>query len=281
MRTLTKNTCLLVFALLMTLNVNAQEFQGQATYISKSTMDLGSWGARMSEAQKKQVMARLKNRLEKTYVLTFNKEESIFTEGDKLDAMSGATDSWGKNFAAGDQYKNVKTNTQIQDQEFYGKRFLVKDKLQPIKWVMGTETKQIGNYTCFKATASIPSDELTWFSFSWNKISRSNVATESAETTDSETTEPEIPMTEVEAWYAPQIPVGHGPSEYWGLPGLILEVSAGDTTMLCSKLVINPEEKLEIEAPDKGKETTKEEYQATLVKKMKEFRDNRMGRSRG
>ena len=274
MKALTTTLGLIAFALCLSLNVHAQEFQGQATYISKSTMDLGNWGKRLSEAQKKQVMANLKNRLEKTYVLNFNKEESFFKEADKLDAMSGATDSWGKNFAAGDQYKNVKTNTQIQDQEFYGKRFLVKDKLQPIQWVMGTETKQIGSYTCFKATASIPTDELTWYSFSWDKLRRGNAT----ETVESETVEPEIPMTEVEAWYTPQIPVGHGPSEFWGLPGLILEVSAGDTTMLCSKLVINPEEDLKIEAPDKGKETTKKDYQATLITKMTEFRNNRMGR---
>ncbi|MFK7781317.1 GLPGLI family protein [Psychroserpens sp.] len=276
MKPLTTKLSLFVITLLLSLNGVAQEFQGQATYISKSTLELGNWGKRLSEAQKKEVKARLKNRLEKTYTLNFNKEESFFEEGDKLDAMSGATDSWGKNFAAGDQYKNVKTNTQIQDQEFYGKRFLVKDELQPIQWIMGSETKQIGNYTCFKATASIPSDELTWYSFSWDKLRRGNPT----ETADGETVEPEIPMTEVEAWYAPQIPVGHGPSEFWGLPGLILEVSAGDTTMLCSKLVLNPEEKLKIEAPDKGKEITKKEYQATLVAKMAEFRNNRMGRSR-
>ena len=53
-------------------------------------------------------------------------------------------------------------------------------------------------------------------------------------------------MTDVEAWYTPQIPVGHGPAEYWGLPGLILEVSAGNTTMLCSKIVMNPAEKEKI-----------------------------------
>lgn len=274
MKALATKLGLIAFTLFLSLNVQAQEFQGQATYISKSTMDLGNWGKRLSEAQKKQVMANLKNRLEKTYVLNFNKEESFFKEADKLDAMSGATDSWGKNFAAGDQYKNVKTNTQIQDQEFYGKRFLVKDSLQSIQWIMGTETKQIGSYTCFKATASIPTDELTWYSFSWDKLRRGNTT----ETAEGETTEPEIPMTEVEAWYTPQIPVGHGPSEFWGLPGLILEVSAGDTTMLCSKLVINPEGELKIEAPDKGKETTKEEYQATLITKMTEFRNNRMGR---
>ncbi|WP_040281240.1 GLPGLI family protein [Psychroserpens damuponensis] len=249
-----------------------KEFQGQATYISKSSLDLGSWGARMSEEQKKAVKARLKNRLEKTYTLTFNKSESYFTEGDKLDAISGATDSWGKNFAAGDQYKNVKTNTQIQDQEFYGKRFLVKDSLQPIAWKLGSETKQIGNYMCFKATASIPTDELTWYSFSWGKL-RNNAPAVVGE----ETTELKIDMTEVEAWYAPQIPVSHGPSEYWGLPGLILEISAGDTTMLCSKLIINPEDIIAIEAPKKGQEISKKAYQETIVEKMKEFRSQRMG----
>jgi GLPGLI family protein len=128
---------------------NVQEFQGKAYYLSKSKMELGNWGARMSEAQKKEVAARLKNRLEKTYVLDFNKEESLFEEQDKLDAVSGATDSWGKNFARGLQYKNVKENALVQSQEFYGKKFLVKDELQKIDWKMGSETKQIGKYTCF------------------------------------------------------------------------------------------------------------------------------------
>jgi GLPGLI family protein len=86
-------------------------------------------------------------------------------------------------------------------------------------------------------------------------------------------------MTEIEAWFTPQIPVGHGPGEFWGLPGLILEVSAGNTTMLCSKIVMNPEEKVEIEAPDKGKEITKQAYQETIRAKMQEMRDNR-GRRR-
>jgi GLPGLI family protein len=256
-----------------------QEFQGQAVYISKATMDLGRWGARMSEAQKKQVMARMKNRLEKEYILTFNKEESTFYEDEKLDAMSGATDSWGKNFSPGFQYKNVKDNSQIQSQEFYGKQFLVKDKLQPIEWKLGKESKQIGNYMCFKATASIPTDELTWYNFSWAKLRRQTEVKKDSLGNEIEE-EPTVDMTDVEAWYTTQIPVRHGPSEYWGLPGLILEVSAGNTTMLCSKIVMNPEEKAEIEAPDKGKVVTKMEYQETIAEKMQEFRNNR-GRRRG
>ena len=103
--------------------VQAQDFQGKAYYYSKSKMNLGSWGARMSEAQKKQIKNRLKNRLEKTYILDFNTKESLFIEEEKVDAISGATDTWGTNFARGKQYKNVAENQLVQAQEFYGKRF--------------------------------------------------------------------------------------------------------------------------------------------------------------
>lgn len=255
-------------------NKPANDFQGKATYISKSRLELGTWGARMSEAQKKQIAARLKNRLEKEFVLVFNKEESLFTEDEQLDAISGATDSWGKNFAAGENYKNVKSDKQIQQQEFYGKKFLVKDQLQPMTWTLGNEKKKIGNYTCFKATTFIPTDDLLWYSFSWSRMRTTNDSEEKTTEEDDKS----VDITEVEAWYTPQIPVRHGPSEYWGLPGLILEVSAGETTMLCSKIVLNPSDVIEIEAPSKGSVVTKIEYQDLIQNKMVEFRNNRMRR---
>lgn len=255
-------------------NKPANDFQGKATYISKSRLELGTWGARMSEARKKQIAARLKNRLEKEFVLVFNKEESLFIEQEQLDAISGATDSWGKNFAAGENYKNVKSDKQIQQQEFYGKKFLVKDQLQPMTWTLGNETKKIGNYTCFKATTFIPTDDLLWYSFSWSRMRTTNDSEEKTTEVDNKS----VDITEVEAWYTPQIPVRHGPSEYWGLPGLILEVSAGETTMLCSKIILNPSDVIEIEAPSKGSVVTKSEYQDLIQNKMVEFRNNRMRR---
>lgn len=257
--------------------IDTQDFQGQAVYFSKTKMELGNWGKGRSEAEIKQIAARMKNRLEKKYILTFNKEESMFYEDEKLDAMSGATDSWGKNFIPGKQYKNVKINSQIQSQEFYGKQFLVKDSLQPIEWNLGSETKQIGKYACFKATASVPTNELTWYDFSWDRLRTAEAKKSDSTAVNSEEM---VNMTDIEAWYTPQIPVGHGPLEYWGLPGLILEVSAGSTTLLCTKITMNPEEKIEIEAPDKGKQITKKDYQATITEKMKEFASNR-GRRRG
>ncbi|CAL2101469.1 GLPGLI family protein [Tenacibaculum sp. 190130A14a] len=266
----------LIFLLPVTHNVEIQEFQGQAVYFSKAKLELGRWGARMSEAQKKQIQARLKNRLEKTYILNFNKQESFFEEEEKLDAISGATDSWGNNFSQGDQYKNIKENRIVQNQEFYGKQFLVKDKLQQIDWKIGKESKKIGKYLCFKATASIPKNELTWYNFSWSDLRKSERKTDSTGVKGEQT----VDLIAVEAWYTPQIPVSHGPGEYWGLPGLILEVSAGNRVMLCSKVIINPSEKLIIEAPSKGKEITKMKYQETIRGKMMEMRNNRGRRRR-
>ncbi|MCL6295487.1 GLPGLI family protein [Jejuia spongiicola] len=264
----------LLFILFYAISIEAQEFQGKAYYFSKTPMELGRWGAKMSEQQKKQVEARLKNRLEKTYVLTFNKQESMYKEDEKLDAISGATDSWGKNFTPGNQYKNIKTNTFIQNQEFYGKKFLVKDSLQPIDWKMGSETKTIGKYTCFKATALLLKSQLSWYSFSWGQL-RNNTANSNDENNNSK-----VEMVEVEAWYTLQIPISQGPGEYWGLPGLILEVSEGNTTILCSKIVMNPKEKANIKVPEKGENVTRKEYKEIITKKMTEFRENRGRRRR-
>jgi len=259
----------LLLLIFFTSQTYSQKFQGKAYYFSKSKMELGNWGARMSEAQKKQIQSRLKNRLEKKYILSFNMQESTFLEEDKIDAISGATDSWGGYFSRGDLHKNITNDKLIQSQEFYGKRFLVKDDLLKIEWNLGTETKKIGNYTCYKAAAMVPKSDLNWFDFSWSDLRQ-----------NSENEKKEEPLIVIEAWYTPQIPVAQGPAEYWGLPGLILEVSAGNTTLLCSEIILNPKDKIDIIAPDKGENITKKEYTSNIRKKMVEMRNNRMGRRR-
>jgi GLPGLI family protein len=268
-----KKCIVLITAILcfLVLPAKGQSFQGKATYISKSKMELGSWGAKLSEARKNQIKARLKNRLEKTYFLTFNTQESFFKEDEKIDAISGATDSWGAYFSRGDQYKNVKENKLIQSQEFYGKRFLVKDSLYKIEWTMGTESKKIGNYTCYKAKAFVPNTELKWYSFSWSDLRKTEVK-------EGDTKKPEEAMTIVEAWYSPQIPVSQGPAEFWGLPGLILEVSYGNTILLCTEVVIHKDKTEKINIPTKGEEITKNDYSETIKKRMQNFRNNRGGR---
>ncbi|MDA8591543.1 GLPGLI family protein [Flavobacteriaceae bacterium] len=261
----------------------AQDFQGKAYYMSKTSPDMDSWGGQqMSEAQKKQIMDRMRSMFEKTYILTFDKQASIFKEEEVLEAPGQrGFGMWGNSFAAGPQYKNVKSQQFIQDQEFFGRQFLITDSLQKLDWKLGSETKQIGQYLCMKATATKTVDEFDWRSMRGKgrkKEENKEIKTDSTKTT-SISDDIEIPKTvEVTAWYTPQIPVNQGPGEYWGLPGLILEVNADRTTILCNKITLNPQQKIEIQAPEKGKVISRSDYNATVKKKMDEMREMYRGR---
>ena len=280
--------CILVGVLFLTLisiqTGNAQDFQGKAVYQTKTTMDMGNWGGReLSEQQKKQIMERMKSFLEKTFVLTFNKTESIYKEEERLEAPGAGGGrgfgGFGASLTGGPQYKNVKDQQMLQEQEFFGKQFLVKDELKKLDWKMTGETKQIGQYMCLKATAIKEVDEFDWRSMR----RRDDAAEKKTDTTATKevTEEIEIPKTiEVTAWYTPQIPVSHGPADYWGLPGLILEVSADRTVILCTKIVLNPSEKEDIKVPSKGKEISQKEYNETVKEKMAEMREMWSGRNR-
>jgi GLPGLI family protein len=285
---------LILFTLLFASNIQAQDFQGQAYYFSKTTIDMSRWdrGGKMSEAQKKQMEARMKPWLEKTYILTFNKQESIFKEDEKLEGGPGgrAPSMWGSSFSAGLQYKNIKEKVFLQDQEFFGKKFLITEQMTPYKWKMGSETKKIGQYLCYKATTMRPASEISFTSTTPRKkkkkkdsISVASKAPVAVAVAVVEKDKEEIAekMVEVVAWYSPMIPVSQGPTEYWGLPGLILELSAGNTTMLCNKIVMNPEEKIIIKRPTKGEVVTKKQYNKIITGKMQEMQDNRGRGSRG
>lgn len=279
---------LLLLLCISAISFAQQNFQGKAYYMSKTTMDLDQWGGReMSPEQKKRIQERMKSFLEKEYILTFNKEESIYKEDEKLETP-GSGRGWGgfaSSFTGGPKYKNVKTKELLQDQEFFGKQFLIKDELQGLEWKMGTETKQIGQYTCFKATATKTVDEFDWRSMRRRNDSdktENEKKNDSIKKEDDPMNEIEVPKTiEVVAWYTPQVPINQGPDDYWGLPGLILEVNADRTTILCTKIVMNPEEKEEIVKPKKGDEVTKAEYNDIITKKMQEMRDMYGGRRGG
>jgi GLPGLI family protein len=279
--------CLLIL-FISTTTFAQQDFQGKAYYFSKTSVDMSNFGGReMSPDMKKQIAERMKSMFEKVYVLTFNKEESSYKEEEMLEApgQRGFRMMMGS-FTGGALYKNVKGLQLLQEQEFFGKQFLIKDSLPKLEWKLGSETKQIGKYMCFKATAVKKVDELDFRSMR----RRNNSENENSEKAK-DSTDVKDPMDEVEvpkeivvtAWYTPQIPINQGPGEYWGLPGLILEVNADRTTILCSKIVMNPSEKEAIKIPSKGKEVTKQEYSDIMKKKMKEMSEmfrNRRGRDR-
>ncbi len=252
-----------------------KDFQGKAYYESKTTVDMSNFGGgQLSEERKKEIASRMKSMLEKTFILTFNQSESIYKEEERLEApSSGRGPRFGAmSFTGGDQYKNVRSQELLQEQEFFGKQFLIKDELQELNWELGSETKTIGQYTCFKATAV---KEATGFDIG-------NFGKRPSDDEDKKKEEDKPKEIIVTAWYTPQIPVNQGPDTYWGLPGLILEINADKTTILCSKIVLNPSEKDEMKVPSKGKEVTQAEYDAIVKKKMEEMQAMRgRGGNRG
>ena len=76
------------------------------------------------------------------------------------------------------------------------------------------------------------------------------------------------------AWYTPEIPVSFGPSNYWGLPGLILEISDGENILLCSKVTLSNKEKTKIKVPNVGKKVNRQEFEAIEKKKMDSMKND-------
>ncbi len=260
-----------IFLVLVTATISAQNFQGKAIYQTKTSMDIDLANSGIPADRIKMIKERMKSRLEKTFVLTFNKTASIYKEEAKLDQAAGGRG--GMRFmmmggaASGDHYKNIQRKTSSKENEFSGKNFLIKDDLVTYEWKMEQETKMIGQNMCFKATTVIKMPARDSFKFG----RRNNEKEEKEE----ENKEEEVKMEDVivTAWYTLDIPVSHGPGNYWGLPGLILEAAYGNTNILCTKIIMNPKEKAEIKEPKKGKVVSQKEYDKIIEKKMKEMRE--------
>jgi GLPGLI family protein len=269
-----------------------KDFQGMAVYESKtSTADFAKnfeGNKDITPEMKTQIMERMKKMFEKTFILNFDKSASIYKEEEKLDApgQSGGGRMMASMMGGGGTYfKNVKEKQYTVDKEVFGKEFLIKDSLPNLKWVLTDETKKIGDYTCFKATAVKEASKSDFRNYRRKEEKKKEaVKTEEVKKDEKAATdkkdekktnffdEVEIPKEiTVTAWYCPEIPVNQGPDEYWGLPGLIMEVNDGKTVIMCSKLVMNVKDKIEIKAPSGGDKVTQKEFDDIMMKKMKEM----------
>ena len=283
-----KAILLLLFVFIYTNTQAQKDFQGMAIYESKTSM--ADFKIRMegnkniNPDMQKMMEERMKKMFEKTFILNFDKSASIYKEEEKLDASpqgGGFRMMSSMTGGGGTFYKNVKDKAYTVDKEFMGKEFLVKDSLANLNWKMEAETRVIGGYTCYKATAVKEASKTDFRNFRPKK--EEEPKKEADKPADEKKTNfmdaVELPKEiTITAWYTPEIPVNQGPEGYWGLPGLILEVNDGKTIVLCSKVVLNPKEKAEIKAVTKGKVVSQKEYDETVMKKMEEFREMNQGR---
>ena len=266
----------LVLTLIFSGITYAQSYDGIATYKTQRKMDVQLDSSQVDDGMKQQIMAMMKKQFEKEYTLEFTQDESIYTEVEKLDNPGGGMGN-GMVFqvqvvgdGAGDVlYKNTKEDRYVNQNESFSKQFLIKDKIEARDWKMEKETKNIGDYACFKATYTYERPVRRVMSFS---------SSDDKKEKEEEKESKEAPVEEMEtitvtAWYTPQIPVKNGPSQYDGLPGLILELNDGDLTILCSKIVLNPKEGLAIKEPKGGKVVTQEKFDQIMEKKVQDMEE--------
>jgi GLPGLI family protein len=107
---------------------------------------------------------------------------------------------------------------------------IIKKELLKLPWDITSEGKMIDQYQCYKAT-------YTFEYLARNQKMKTRVIT---------------------AWFAPSLPYPYGPKDYYGLPGLILELTEGDITFLVSKIELFDSE-AEIKLPN-GKRIDENTY---------------------
>jgi GLPGLI family protein len=115
---------------------------------------------------------------------------------------------------------------------------VIKDTNSRKNWEITSESKTINDYLCYKAL------------YKRNYIGRFGDAR----------------VDVIEAWFAPILPYRFGPKNYYGLPGLILELTDTKSTYLARRIDLEQND-IKIIFP-KGKTVSKEEYDKKLRAQM-------------
>jgi len=261
----------LPFLLLGTLLSNAQDFQGKAEYMSKYIFKKDNIKSDKVD-ENPDLTAALKEALnkssQKTFSLTFNKYEAVYEEVEQLQQPQAPSNGMSisiKFSGAGKKYINIKDKTTLAEDEIFGKEFLISEPLEKANWKLVNESKKIGFFNCFKAELIIPVTE------NEKEAYQEFLKKEKVKPALFKMDEPKDKV--IVAWYTPEIPVSFGPNNYWGLPGLILEVNEENNIILCSKIVLNSKDKSEIKKPKNGEKVSQKRFDEIQKKKMDSMKD--------
>mgnify|MGYP000064612397 FL=1 len=176
---------------------------------------------------------------EVSYQLIISNHHSLFSQNElnmnesdynykKIAGSIGGTD--------GKYYINKKEANYLNEIHFLGDDFLI--SLVVKNWETTNEFKLISGFKCYKATSEdIVSNSIGIF------------------------------KSKVIAWFCPELPSFFGPAEYFGLPGLILELDNGKMKLRATKIHISKSKKDVIKPLKNGIKLTKKEFDELLEKK--------------
>lgn len=166
------------------------------------------------------------------YELKNNEKESIYSmitnnkiESSTEDAVKNTKIETVVQLPEQNVYKNFDELIYIKQENLLNKKYLITEKLSKINWKLYNEIKKIDKFNCKKATATINNKQVI-------------------------------------AWYCEEIASNDGPSIYYGLPGLILELEAGDR--LYSAIEIRFEKELILKKNNDGRVISQKDYDLLL-----------------
>ena len=214
---------------MISFSIYGQNFSGKAIYKTsrKTSFNVKTGNPGMDDKMAEEIKKKIQKMNQRTFELIFDKNTSTYKEKAKLAAPNPKARVGGAmvmSFGTGvgsTLYKNLSEKRYVNETELLSKRFLIKDTLTNYNWKLSAETKNIGNYICYKAT----------FTREVENVKMSFVNGEAKEEKKMET----IVTT---AWYTPQVPVGNGPANWQGLPGLILEINDGRSLIVCTEVIL-------------------------------------------
>ena len=125
----------------------------------------------------------------------------------------------------------------VEKREFMTRVFLIESEIKQGEWKMTGEQKVILDYPCMQAVKENDEGEKTI------------------------------------AWFTPSIPVATGPSNFIGLPGLVLQVELmdGDHTLTALSVDFGKIDTKLLVKPKKGKKVTQEKFDKIVAEKMEEM----------
>lgn len=215
-----------VLFLMVVFSVNGQT--GKIIYKASSQFQLESKGGKEEQHFGAINKAIENNQLD--FELTFNKNEAFFEIKDGM-GTNDFQSKIAKVMLGGMKkfYFNIETEEFLKQEVAYGETFLI--PINKPNWELSNSSKMIGKYKCYMATThySIENDV---GSFKKNVI----------------------------AWYCPEIPYSYGPSGFFGLPGLILELTDDERTYNATEISLNQSD-YKIVKPKKGVIITQEEFE--------------------
>ena len=247
-----KNSLIIAFLYIIAFcQVNAQNLAGTITYQQVTRYNFENIrDAHGDNQQTQDWIASLPEEGTTVQVLSFNSTKALFQEDDsEKDATPPGLQRalmYENSLEPPRQlvkqvYYDFTSNEKLVQVEYLTRFFLVQSEIHALPWKLASEKKMILEYTCMAAKVTLKEVEIV-------------------------------------AWFTPEIPVPLGPSNYGGLPGMILAIERnGETAYLASSVNLSPPAEESLMKPEKGNLISEKEFLSILEEKEKEWKENSRG----